>query len=201
MRHIVKTVVLNPQDYIPPHDEVNPEKSPDGLKTYITLEPDVNQNGSEARWHHLHGANSHLRYLTATTEPGHYAAHITIQPRLSPLLSQAAKNELKQNGLGYVRIGLGTLKNKKQFFRTRYREESFDSVRLAEGEIINKLLEDYWWTVIKLPGDGEPVHVHADTVFPVEKPQDLGLIIQWSGIRAFESNNNAVVAINIASML
>jgi hypothetical protein len=66
--------------------------------------------------------------------------------------------------------------------------------------MITKLLDSYWWTVIKLPGDGEPVNIHADCVFPVETPQDLGLIIQWSGIRAFASGNEATVSINVADV-
>lgn len=200
MRHILKTEVLKPDDFVPPHDDVNPEKSSDGSMTYITLESDVNQPGSEVRWHHLHDADSHLRYLTATAQPGHYAAHLTIIPRLSSSLGQVGKDELKKEGLGYLRIGLGTLKNKKQFFRTRYREESFQSVTLAEEDIINRSLEDYWWTVIKLPGDAQPVYVNADCVFSVENPQELGLIIQWSGIRTFASGNEAVVSINVADI-
>jgi hypothetical protein len=200
VRHILKTEVLKQDDFIPPHDDVNPEKSVDQVKTFITLEPDVNRPECELRWHFLHGTDSHLRYLAATTEPGHYAAHLTILTRLSGSLTQAGRDVLKKEGLGYLRIGLGTLKNKKQFFRSRYYEESFQSLVLEEGQMITKLLDSYWWTVIKLPGDGEPVNIHADCVFPVETPQDLGLIIQWSGIRAFASGNEATVSINVADV-
>ncbi|KAJ4352499.1 uncharacterized protein N0V89_007847 [Didymosphaeria variabile] len=200
IRHILKTEVLKPDDFIPPHDDVNPEQSADQLKTFITLEPDVNRPESEMRWHFLHGADSHLRYLTATVEPGHYAAHLTILTRLSGLLNQAGLDDLKEEGLGYLRVGLGTLRNKKQFFRTRYQEESFASLVLEEGQMIDKMLDRYWWTVVKLPGDGEPVVLHADCVFSLETPEDLGLIVQWSGIRAFASGNEATVSINVADI-
>lgn len=200
VRHILKTELLKKDDFVPPHDDVNPEKSVDQLKTFITLEPDANRPGCELRWHFLHGTDSHLRYLTATVEPGHYAAHLTILIRLSGSLSQAGRDDLKKEGLGYLRIELGTLRNKKQFFRTRHCEESFQSLVLEEGQMIDKLLNNYWWTVIKLPGDGEPVDIHADCVLPVETPEDLGLIIQWSGIRAFASSNEATVSINVTDI-
>jgi len=125
---------------------------------------------------------------------------LTLDFKLSNSLSQAGKDDLRKNGVGFLRIALGTIRNKKQFFNTRYREESFKSVTLEEGSLIHKMLDDYWWEVKRIPGGGELLHVHSDALITLEKSQDLGLIIQWSGVRSFEEGKEAVLRMAVADL-
>lgn len=110
---------------------------------------------------------------------------------------------LQGEGIGWLRVSLGTLHNKKDFFTGRYREDAFDSTALTKDSLPHKLLLEYWYDVVRIP-IGPQLRIASDVVFSVEGRQgfstDLGLILQWSGVRAFENNNQALVQMTVSNI-
>jgi hypothetical protein len=204
--HVVSTQRLCQEELIPPRDGVNPQYNPDKTKTYwdiVTLATNPTMNGGETRhcrMIHLHGNDSHARFLTSA-RPGHFAIVVCLELHISSFLSKADRETLQETGAGWLRVSLGTLHNKKDFYTGRYREDKFDSLVMTNDSLPVKLLKDSWYEVVRIPVDQQIIQIVSDAVISVEGPQgslaDLGLILQWSGVSAFESRNEAVVVMNI----
>lgn len=206
--HIVSSQRLHQPDFIPPQDVVNPEHNSEKTKinwSIVTLPTNRTTNGGEQgvqdwRLIHLHGNDSHARFLTSA-KPGHFAITVSLEVQISSVLSKADRQTLQEEGAGWLRISLGTLHNKKDFFAGRYREDTFDSLRLTEDSLTHKLLKSYWYDVVRIPVGQPLIQITSDAVLSVEGRQgfctDLGLILQWSGVSAFESRNEAVVLMYI----
>ena len=141
--------------------------------------------------------------MTSGVPTGHYAITITIEVQLSSQLSEAGKAQLRKDGTGYLRVALGVPNNKKMFFNGRYREEAFDSATLTEDSLIHKLLngKEYWWDVVNISVDQLTIQIASDVMLNLESDlqcgSELGLILQWSGVRAFEKLNEAVVKLYV----
>lgn len=207
--HIISTQRLFPDDLTPPLEVVNPEYSPDKSKVNWSIvegpkDPAAN-GGKEGvqcwRMSHLHGNDSHARFLTSAT-PGHFAITIYFETAISTLLTQEDRQELKEEGLGWLRVSFGTLRSNKEFFTGRYREDSFDHMFCAEESLPHKLLKEYWWDVVRIPlNESNMMHVMSDAVLSVEghrdERKDLGLILQWSGVRCFKSGNEPLIKLTV----
>ena len=197
IRHILKTQMLWQEDLTPPNDLVNPEWN--STKTKRNWSVDSEAEARDFRSLHLHGNDSHARFFTSIVPTGHYAITITIGVQLSSQLSEAGKAQLRKDGTGYLRVALGVPNNKKIFFNGRYREEAFDSTALTEDSLIHKLLngKECWYDVVNISVDQLTIQITSDVMLNLESDlqcgSELGLILQWSGIGAFEKLNEAVV--------
>jgi hypothetical protein len=122
-----------------------------------------------------------------------------MEVQLSSQLSEAGKAQLRKDGTGHLRVALGVPNNKKMFFNGRYREEAFGSAALTEDSLIHKLLngKEYWSDVVNINVDQLTIQIASDVMLNLESDlqcgSELGLILQWSGVRAFEKLNEAVV--------
>lgn len=207
IRHILKTQILWQEDLTPPNDIVNPEWN--SARTRRNWTADEAGSGAEARdvrWLHLHGNQSHARFFTSSIPPGHYAITIAMEVQLSSQLNGASKARLRKDGAGCLRVALGVPNDKKMFFNGRYREEAFNSVTLTEDSFVNKLLsgKEYWWDVINLSVDQPTIQIASDVMLNLDSDTqhefDLGLILQWSGVAAFERLNEAVVKLCVVQI-
>lgn len=111
---------------------------------------------------------------------------------------------LQKEGLGWLRVSLGTLHNKKDFFTGRYREDKFETRAFEQDSLAQKLLKVYWYEVVRIPVGQQTIQINSDEILSVEGRQgsttDLGLILQWSGVRCFESNNEPLVKLAVLSV-
>ncbi len=200
--------MIGPNELIPPRDFVHPERSPSGKQVNWSIEVGCGADGvqipeAEAehfRVLHLHGHDAHGRFLTSA-KPGHFAVLVSLLFQFSPRLSQQDQESLRKEGVGSLRIALGTLRDKKQFFTGRIKEDTFNSVSMTEDSLPHKLLSDYWYDVIRIPMGNPVVDVLSDIVLSVEGHHgletDLGLILQWSGVPAFQNQEEAVVKMKV----
>jgi hypothetical protein len=63
------------------------------------------------------------------------------------------------------------------------------------------MLGEYWWDVKRIPGSGRILQINSDSMITVEESQDLGLIIQWSGVRAFaDGEKDAVLSMAVVDL-
>lgn len=208
--HILSTQILGQDDLTPPRDVVNPEYNSEKTKVNWSIETfptDPTTNGGKQgtqdwRMIHLHGNDSHARFLTSAN-PGHFAIVLYLELHISSLLSQEDRQMLQEEGIGWLRVSFGTLHNKKDFFTGRYREDTFDSTALTKDSLPHKLLLEYWYDVVRIP-IGPQLRITSDAVISVEGRQglstDLGLILQWSGVRAFNNNNQALVQMTVTNI-
>ncbi len=199
--------MLTQEDLTPPKDVVNPEHNPSGSKVNWSIVESVPEAGKEDqrsqhfRVLHLHGNDSHARFLTAA-KPGHYAITVTLELQISPSLGEADREKFRNDGLGWLRVALGTLIDKKAFYSGRYREDAFQSLTLTEESLPCKLLKHYWWDVVRIPLDQQYLQIYSDAVLTVEGDHeletDLGVILQWSNMVAFESLDDSVVKVIVS---
>ncbi|RDW58745.1 hypothetical protein BP6252_13221 [Coleophoma cylindrospora] len=203
--HILSSQLIKPQDLIPPRDVVNPEWNPEQTKRNwsvrtTTSTTDGNEELQDWRMIHLHGNDSHARFLTSA-KPGHFGLSLYFQIEISDLLSTEDRKALETEGVGWLRVSFGTLHNKKDFVADRLREETFDSMALTEDSMIQKLLKESWYDVVQIPVNQSIIEIQSDVVLSVEGHQgcntDLGLIVQWSGVRAFQAENDALVKLSV----
>ena len=205
--HVLNTRMLSQEDLTPPKDVVNPEYNPSRSKVNWTIveatqgAENQDQGPKHFRVLHLHGNDSHARFLTSA-KPGHYAITVTLELQISPLLGETDREKFRKDGFEWLRIALGTLNDKKAFYSGRYREDAFQSVSLTEESLPHRLLKDYWWDVVRIPLDQQYMQIHSDLVLSVEGDHefdtDLGFILQWSNMVAFESLDDAVVKVIVA---
>ncbi len=196
--------MLSQEDLTPPKDVVNPEHNPSGSKanwTIVEAAPEAGKQGQGPqtfRVLHLHGNDSHARFLTGA-KPGHYAITVTLELQISPSLGETDREKFREDGLGWLRVALGTLNDKKAFYGGRYLEDAFQSVSLTEEELPHKLLKYYWWDVVRIPLDQQYIQIYSDVVLTVEGDHeldtDLGLILQWSNMVAFQTLDDSVVKV------
>ncbi|KAJ9657203.1 hypothetical protein H2201_008254 [Coniosporium apollinis] len=196
------------EDLTPPRDVVNPEYNPSRTKVNWTIQEVPQGDGTQGqiaevkhfRVLHLHGNDSHARFLTSA-KPGHYAITIALDIQSSPALSDTDQQKLHNDGIGWLRVALGTLHDKKAFFTGRYREDTFDSISMTEESLPHKLLKDYWWDVIRIPIGQSVMQIQSDVVLSVEGSYafgtDLGLIMQWSGVATFQNSHDAVTRLAV----
>jgi hypothetical protein len=149
---------------------------------------------------HLHGNDSHARFLTSA-KPGHFAITLYLDLVISPALGKEDRQILQEEGIGLLRISLGTLRNKKDFFTGRYREDTFNHRTCTEDSLPHKLLKEYWWDVVRIPISPPVIQINSDAVLSVEGRRgvstDLGLILQWSGVRSFEGDGESLARIAV----
>jgi hypothetical protein len=205
--HVLSSQRLLQEDLIPPRDTVNPERNPEKTKVYWSVlevptaaATEGGEQGTQTwRMIHLHGNDSHARFLTSG-KPGHFAINLCLELTLSSLLSEISQEDramLQKEGIGWLRISFGTLRNKKDFFTGRYREDAFDYRVCTEDSLPHKLLKEYWWDVVRIPLGSQFIQISSDAVLSVEGRRgvstDLGLILQWSRVQSFEDDNEALV--------
>lgn len=72
---------------------------------------------------------------------------------------------------------------------------------MTEESLPHKLLKDYWWDVIRIPIGQLVMQMQSYVVLSIEGNYafgtDLGLIMQWSGVAAFQSSNDAMVKFSV----
>lgn len=111
---------------------------------------------------------------------------------------------LQKEGIGWLRISMGTVRNKKDFFTGRYREDEFNYRMCTEDSLPHKLLKEYWWDVVRMPLGLQYIQIDSDAVLSIEGPRgvnmDIGLILQWSDIRSFESDNESLAQIAVQNI-
>jgi hypothetical protein len=192
--HILSTQRLFQDDLTPPRETVNPEYNADKSKVNWSIQEVHTELLGKQYWRmlHLHGNDSHARFLTSA-KPGHFSILLHLEVNISSLLSDADRQMLQKEGLGWLRVSFGTLHNKKDFFTGRYREDAFESIAFEEDALPQKLLKNYWYEVVRIPAGQQIIEITSDAVLSVEGRQgsstDLGLILQWSGVRYFEEDN------------
>jgi hypothetical protein len=209
--HILSTQRISHEDLVPPLDVVNPEHNPEKSKinwSILEVPTDPTANGGAQatqcwRMIHLHGYNSHARFLT-TAKPGHFAINLCLDMTISSLLGQEDRQVLQKEGIGWLRISMGTVRNKKDFFTGRYREDEFNYRMCTEDSLPHKLLKEYWWDVVRMPLGLQYIQIDSDAVLSIEGPRgvnmDIGLILQWSDIRSFESDNESLAQIAVQNI-
>ncbi|KHN95717.1 Zinc finger, ZZ-type [Metarhizium album ARSEF 1941] len=204
--HILNSHIISPEDLNPPNDAVNPEHTPDGSRRNWSVHTvpknsnDGSQGTSDWRVTHLHGHDSHARFL-ASAAPGHFAILVFLCLYISPSVSKDDLQTLQREGLGWLRISFGTLRNKKEFFHARHREDTFDSRSLEHDSLPQKLLKEYWYDVVRIPTAVQTLRIASDAIVSIPGHQatdvDCGLILQWSHVRCFEKSNDALVRIAV----
>jgi len=209
--HVLSSQRLLQEDLIPPRDTVNPEHNPEKTKVYWSVlevptaaAKEGGEQGTQTwRMIHLHGNDSHARFLTSA-KPGHFAINLCLELTFSALLNELSQEDramLQKEGIGWLRISFGTLRNKKDFFTGRYREDAFDYRVCSEDSLPHKLLKEYWWDVVRIPLSSRFLQLSSDAVLSIEGSRgvntDLGLILQWSGVQSFADSNDALVRVAV----
>ena len=199
--HIVKTQQIMPDDLIPVKEAANPEFTGERANWRVRETTAADGNVTCTRVINTYDHNAHARFLTSV-KPGHYAISVVLAVEVSPELPEDGRNQIREAGAGYLRLALGTLKNKKEFFGTKMGgEDAFNSTTLSKDCIPPRLLNHYWWDVVALDIDNKFVHVQSDALVTIDGEEgsliDLGFIIQWSGARAFQSLNEPVLSFTV----
>ena len=199
--HIIKTQLIMPDDLVPVREAANPEFNGERANWRVKETATADGNVSCTRVINTYSNNSHARFL-ASAKPGHYAVSVVLTMEVSAELSEDGKNQIRQGGAGHLRLSLGTLRNKKEFFGTKMDgEDAFNSTTLSKDCIPPRLLNHYWWDVEALDIDKTVVHVQADALVTVDGEEgsltDLGLILQWSGTRSFQTLNEPVLSFTV----
>jgi hypothetical protein len=207
LSHILSTALITTDDLVPAKETVNPEFSPDLTRTNWSISdvrPDPARDEVKSyRSLHLYDSDSHARFLTAV-KPGHYAISVMLFVKLAEDINAVDKKQLQDAGAGFLRVSLGTLKAKREFFGTPLgREDKFDSTALTKECLPQKLLNHYWWDVVRIGVDQGYMHLQSDELLNIEGDEsgaliDLGLILQWSGCPAFSTSNEPVVSISVS---
>jgi hypothetical protein len=204
LSHILNTALIQTDDLIPVKETVNPEHT-NGRKNWSIeeLKPDPAVDQTKCfRYLHLFDDNSHARFLTSA-RPGHYAISVVLLIKIAANLDAAGRKQLSESGAGSLRVSLGTVKIKKDFFSADLgKEDVFDSNSLTKDCLPHRLLNHYWWDVIKVDIDAPYLHVQSDALLGIEGDEsgsltDLGLVLQWSGCPAFASGQEPVVSIAV----
>lgn len=207
LSHILNTVLIQTDELIPVKETVNPELSADKTQrnwsvTETPADPANSEITKTIRFHHLYSDNSHARFLTSV-RPGHYAISVIILMKVADIIDEAGKKQLSQSGAGYLRVSIGTVKVKKDFFSANLgKEDEFKSIVLSKDCLPHKLLNHYWWEVITIDVNQPHLHVQSDALLNVEGDEsgaliDLGVVLQWSGCHSFSNSKEPVVSVGI----
>jgi hypothetical protein len=199
--HIIKTHKIESDDLVPVRETVNPELNAEGTRANWSVQDMQRSNGviRSTRLVHLHETNSHARFL-ANAKPGHYAVSVFLSVVVASQISAVSKARVQKTGAGWLRVSLGTVKNKRDFFGTRFDpEDRFSSNALAKNSLPHKLLNQYWWDVHQVDLDVPMVHVQSDAVINIEGEgsslTEVGFILQWSGTPAFKTLKESVISL------
>ena len=205
LSHILNTSLIQNEDLIPSKESVNPEFNADRTRTNwsISETTDVNTGAARSnRYIHTYDTDSHARFM-ASARPGHYAVSVVLIVRLASNIDAASLQQLQSAGAGSLRVSLGTVKVKKDFFGTALgKEDTFNSSALTKECLPHRLLNHYWWDVVPIAVDVPYLHVQSDALLNIEGDEsgsltDLGLVLQWSGCHAFASSNEPVVSVAV----
>lgn len=205
LSHVLNTALIRTEDLIPAKEAINPELNADKTRVNWSISDTKDENTGEMksyRFVHTYDADSHARFLTSA-RPGHYAISVVLLVKVAADLDAAGLKQLQESGAGFLRVSLGTVKVKKDFFGTPLgTEDAFNSAALTKESLPHRLLNHYWWDVIPITVDTPYLHVQSDALLNIEgdesgSPTDLGLILQWSGCHAFASSNNPVISFSI----
>lgn len=207
LSHILNTALIQTDDLIPVKETVNPEFTVDKTQrnwsvTEIPTDPANPQITKTIRFHHLYSNDSHARFLTSV-RPGHYAISVIILMKVADIIDEAGKKQLSESGAGSLRVSIGTVKVKKDFFSADLgREDEFKSTALTKDCLPHKLLNHYWWDVITIDVNQPHLHVQSDALLNVEGDEsgaltDLGLIVQWSGCHSFSNSKEPVISVGV----
>ncbi|KAH8909121.1 hypothetical protein BR93DRAFT_936666 [Coniochaeta sp. PMI_546] len=205
LSHILNTALIQTDDLIPVKDIVNPEFSADKTRTNWSISDIKDENTGEMksyRFIHMYDNDSHARFLTSA-RPGHYAVSVVLLVKVAADINAAGLKQLQEAGAGSLRVSLGTVKVKKDFFGAALaNEDTFNSTALTKESLPHRLLNHYWWDVVQIVVDAPYLHVQSDALLNIEGDEsgsltDLGLLLQWSGCHAFASSNDPVVSISV----
>lgn len=210
--HVSDTVVLRYGDLVPVQETVNPPRSEaDGRTnwTIVDFQPGTAQNPTDetisSRVLHLFDKNSHARFL-AFCKPGHYGIAIDIGVTFDKGLGPQARQTLlqTQGKAGWLRVTLGKAKNNSQFFGTAYNEDSFTDGTMTSTSLPNRLLDPLWGAISQIDLD-DKIQLQSSRILHLDGKADesvaVGLILQWSGVAAFQDpSKDPVVSLTIENV-
>lgn len=212
--HVLNTLVLGADDLVPVREEVNP---PTGLMarknwTLFQLAPNTPANPTNLtttfRKLHLFDRDSHARFR-AYACPGHYGLSIEIALNFDPDLDRniAARQRLLQRpgGVGRLRVTVGVMKNNQEFTGMRFAEDSFSDATLTPGCLPNKLFQPgYRGSLVHIRFGDKAYTLRPDSLLHVKGAEDsvvgIGLIVQWSGVPAYQQSTDPVVSITVTKI-
>ncbi|KAK4445427.1 hypothetical protein QBC34DRAFT_384225 [Podospora aff. communis PSN243] len=213
--HLLNTLHLRPDDLVPVHDAVNPPTNLIKGRKNWTLEqipPHTTDNPTELtatlRRLHLFDDNSHARFR-AHARPGHYALCIEIGMRFDPGLEKnaVARQQLlcRTGGVGKLRVTMGVFRDNKQFTLTRFAEDSFSDTSLPPNCLPEKLFRPgYRGSVATINLGAESCVLGTTSLLHVSGAEGsvagIGLIVQWSGVAAYEQSATPIVSITVKNV-
>ncbi len=121
---------------------------------------------------------------------------------LSEQLSEAGKNQLRQDGAGFLRLSLRTVKNKRSSSEPRWIARMRSTPTLCPRIACRTSCStSIGGTSEAIDIDKQLVHMQADAVVSIEGEPgsfvDVGFIIQWSGTPAFQTLDVPVVSLAV----
>jgi hypothetical protein len=198
---ISKTHNLKFNDITPAN--VIPEKSPPR-----TL-PNWTVDNEDHRWLHLRNSPAHERYIVHGMSPGAYLVQIVIKFKFSDFVSTATLNQLKKESLGEMKVVAGAPIDTKVFFSEKKNGVTNDNLA---GELLSSGL--HITSQLKLPDEvtnpnqtwqmtfdysATPIHIgtrsNANNAYAT-----LAVLLQWSNVRKFATNDNPVLLCTLECM-
>jgi hypothetical protein len=197
---ISKTHTLKFDDITPAN--VVPQESPPRTLPNWTVDEE------ERRWLHLRASPSQERYIVHGLSKGAYLVQITIKFKFSDYVSTAILNKLKGESLGELKVVAGAPSDTKVFFADP--KKGTEDVNLAgqlfsSGRIFTLQLElpqevtDPKQTWVKVCDFATPIHIgrgsDANKAFSA-----VAILLQWSNVRKFQTNDNPVLLCTLDCM-
>jgi len=217
--HILNTLFLKPDDLVPVHDAVNPPANlAKGRKnwTLVSFPPHTPANPTKltTTLHRLHlfDDDSHARFRSYA-RPGHYGIGIEIGVQFDADLNNgknaAARQQLlrRSNGAGKLRVTMGIFKNNQQFAGARFAEDSFSDTTFPPGCLPRKLFHPgFRGSQVQMDVGVERYMLQPEGLLHVGGSEGsvagvgIGLVVQWSGVAAYEQSKNPIVSIMVTNV-
>jgi hypothetical protein len=198
---ISKTHQLKFNDITPAN--VVPQESPPRTLPNWTVDEE------ERRWLHLRASPSQERYILHGLAKGAYLVQLVIKFKFSDHVSTATLNQLKGQSLGELKVVAGAPSDTKVFFADL--KKGTEDVNLAgelfsSGRMFTFKLElpqdvtDPKKTWIKVC-DFSATPIHIGTGSEGNKAfTAVAILLQWSNVRKFQTNENPVLLCTLDCM-
>lgn len=188
MRPILRTKIIAYDELAFPSEEVNPYLPPEDKDSNWTIDED------DIRWDNLRTTDNHDRYLAANIGPGHYRPIIVLQLKLSEHLNADTRATLSKEGIGKLRVIIGRPKSKNVFLRSSFPENENIKYQLFTDQVSREF---------DLVPENEG-HVHVDlgpVQFTIDEPKaELGIVLQWTGMRGFAGLDDPIAQIAVVHL-
>jgi len=177
-------------------EDVNPERDPTNAERVLWVEEEQpameEMQIKSLRFLRLFGKPSHARFMT-DIQPGHYQVVMYGYFRFNRDISPGSLERIEEEGMGTMRVSIGTIRNQREFRKSKFPETAETSGPLFGDALPCQLLDNMATKSFPIPTGDIVYQLNWDHLVKVDGNRDdlvdIGLVIQWSGVKEFSNNS------------